>query len=55
MPEWGVSAHPLIYEDKLICVVGGEGSTVVAFDKINGNELWHFTLLERWLQLNIEQ
>ena len=40
MPEWGVSAHPLIYEDKLICVVGGEGSTVVAFDKINGNELW---------------
>ena len=32
-PEWGVSAHPLVYENKLICVVGGEGSTVVAFDK----------------------
>ena len=25
------------------------------FTNINGNELWHFTLLERWLQLNIEQ
>ena len=39
-PEWGVSAHPLVYENKLICVVGGEGSTVVAFDKYNGKELW---------------
>jgi len=25
------------------------------FTSLNGNELWHFTLLERWLQLNIEQ
>jgi len=25
------------------------------FTNINGNELWHFTLLERWLQLNIER
>jgi len=24
------------------------------FTNLNGNELWHFTLLERWLQLNIE-
>ena len=24
------------------------------FTKLNGNELWHFTLLERWLQLNID-
>ena len=40
IPEWGVSAHPLVYEDKLICVVGGDGSTVVAFDKMNGKELW---------------
>ena len=25
------------------------------FTNLKGNELWHFTLLERWLQLNIEQ
>ena len=25
------------------------------FTNIDGNELWHFTLLERWLQLNLEQ
>ena len=24
------------------------------FTNLQGNELWHFTLLERWLQLNIE-
>ena len=24
------------------------------FTNLNGNELWHFTLLERWLQLNID-
>ena len=26
-----------------------------SFTNLNGNELWHFTLLERWLQLNVEQ
>ena len=25
------------------------------FTNLNGNELWHFTLLERWLQLNIDR
>ena len=40
IPEWGVSAHPLVYENKLLCVVGGDESTVVAFDKMNGKELW---------------
>jgi asparagine synthase (glutamine-hydrolysing) len=24
------------------------------FTNLNGNELWHFTLLERWLQLNVD-
>ena len=24
------------------------------FTNLKGNELWHFTLLERWLQLNID-
>jgi outer membrane protein assembly factor BamB len=39
-PIWGHSAHPLIDGKKLFCVVGGEGSVVVAFDKDNGKELW---------------
>ena len=38
--EWGASAHPLVDGDQLICVVGGEGSTVVAFDKYSGEEIW---------------
>ncbi len=37
---WGFCAHPLVDGNRLICVVGGEGSTAVAFDKDNGNELW---------------
>jgi len=39
-PHWGFSGHPLIDGDKLICLVGGEGSVVVAFDKLTGKELW---------------
>lgn len=37
---WGFCAHPLVDGDRLICVVGGEGSTAVAFDKDTGKELW---------------
>ena len=37
---WGYAGHPLIDGDKLICVVGGAGSHVVAFDKDTGDELW---------------
>ena len=37
---WGYAAHPLIYGNKLITLVGGNGSHVVAFDKSNGNEIW---------------
>ncbi len=40
IPLWGTSSHPLIDGDKLICVVGGEGSVAVAFDKRTGKELW---------------
>jgi len=40
VPTWGVSAHPLLDGNKLICVVGGEGSVAVAFDKETGRELW---------------
>jgi len=37
---WGHASHPLIDGQKLICIVGGEGSHVVAFDKDTGDELW---------------
>jgi outer membrane protein assembly factor BamB len=39
-PAWGWAAHPLLIGDKLYCLVGGEGSAVVAFDKDSGKELW---------------
>ncbi|GAB5442251.1 MAG: PQQ-like beta-propeller repeat protein [Fuerstiella sp.] len=39
-PYWGFSGHPLIDGDKLICLVGGADSVVVAFDKFTGAEIW---------------
>ncbi len=39
-PVWGFAAHPLIDGDRLVCLVGGKGSAVVAFDKLTGKELW---------------
>src|SRR5436309_6171169 len=39
-PLWGFAGHPLIDGNKLICLAGGEGTTVVAFDKDMGKELW---------------
>jgi outer membrane protein assembly factor BamB len=39
-PMWGFTGHPLIDGDKLICLVGGDGTTLVAFDKNTGKELW---------------
>lgn len=38
--NWGFSANPLLDGEKLICVVGGEGSVAVAFHKDTGKELW---------------
>jgi outer membrane protein assembly factor BamB len=40
VPQWGFAAHPLLDGDRLICMVGGEGSVVVAFHKDTGKELW---------------
>ncbi len=40
VPRWGFSGHPLIDGNRLICLVGGTGSVVVAFDKDTGKELW---------------
>jgi outer membrane protein assembly factor BamB len=37
---WGYAGHPLIDGKLLICVVGGEGSHAVAFDKTTGQERW---------------
>jgi len=37
---WGHASHPLIDGEKLICIVGGEGSHAVAFDKLTGKEIW---------------
>lgn len=39
-PIWGFCGHPLVDGKKLICLVGGQGSVAVAFDKDTGKELW---------------
>ncbi len=39
-PIWGFTSHPLIEGNKLICLVGGKGSVVVAFEKDTGKEIW---------------
>ena len=39
-PEWGHASHPLVDEDTVFCLAGGEGSTVVAFDKMTGEVKW---------------
>ncbi|MEM7145087.1 MAG: PQQ-binding-like beta-propeller repeat protein [Verrucomicrobiota bacterium] len=39
-PIWGYAAHPLVHNDLVYCVVGGEGSVAVAFDKETGEERW---------------
>ena len=39
-PVWGFAGHPLLDGQRLICLVGGDGSTVVAFDKDSGREIW---------------
>ena len=37
---WGWSCHPLVDGDKLICIAGGKGTSVVAYDKKTGKTLW---------------
>jgi outer membrane protein assembly factor BamB len=39
-PRWGFSGSPLVYGNLLITEVGGNGSSVVAFDKATGREVW---------------
>ncbi len=40
VPLWGFSGHPLVEGELLICMVGGPGQTVVAFDKLTGEVRW---------------
>ncbi|HTL54875.1 MAG TPA: PQQ-binding-like beta-propeller repeat protein [Candidatus Limnocylindrales bacterium] len=39
-PMWGFAAHPLVDGDRLICLIGGARTTVVALDKNTGKEIW---------------
>jgi len=39
-PIWGFCGHPLVDGDRLVCLVGGEGSVAVAFDTNTGRERW---------------
>ena len=39
-PIWGFSGHPLVEGDTLYCLVGGDGSVAVAFNKDTGQEKW---------------
>ncbi len=39
-PMWGFAGHPLLVGQALICLCGGPGSVVVAFDKDSGAVLW---------------
>jgi outer membrane protein assembly factor BamB len=39
-PVWGYAAHPLLDGDLLYCLVGGEGSAIVAFNKETGKPVW---------------
>ncbi len=37
---WGFAGHPILDGNRLICLVGGPDSLVVAFDKDSGKEIW---------------
>lgn len=39
-PVWGYSSNLLLDGDRLICLVGGKGTAVVAFHKDTGKEVW---------------
>lgn len=40
LPIWGFAAHPLVVGDTVYCLVGGEGSVVVAFEAKTGKVRW---------------
>ena len=41
LSTWGVTSAPLVDDERLICVVGGQpDARIVAFDKMTGKEIW---------------
>ena len=40
LPQWGISAAPLIYENLVVLHIGGAGACIVAFEKDTGQEAW---------------
>lgn len=40
IPVWGMASHPLVIDDKLICMAGGKHASVVALNKTTGDEIW---------------
>ncbi len=40
IPVWGFAAHPIRIKDTYVCLVGGKGSLVVAFDRNTGTVKW---------------
>ena len=39
-PVWGWSSHPILEDGRLICLIGGSNSVVVAFDQNTGKPVW---------------
>jgi outer membrane protein assembly factor BamB len=39
-PRWGYASHPLVHGDLVYAAAGGEGSVLVAFDRLTGEERW---------------
>ncbi|MCB9853441.1 MAG: PQQ-like beta-propeller repeat protein [Phycisphaerales bacterium] len=39
-PLWGFAGHPLVVDDMVVALVGGEGQAVVAFDLATGDVKW---------------
>ncbi|MCA9130551.1 MAG: PQQ-like beta-propeller repeat protein [Planctomycetales bacterium] len=39
-PIWGHAAHPLVWGELVYCLAGGEGSVVVALNKMSGEVVW---------------
>src|SRR5262245_28067885 len=40
LPQWGISAAPLIHDNLVILHIGGEGACIVALNKDTGDEAW---------------
>ncbi|TWU15676.1 outer membrane biogenesis protein BamB [Allorhodopirellula heiligendammensis] len=38
--QWGYSESPLVDGDNVVCTPGGEQSTMIALNKLNGNLVW---------------